>query len=89
MRTPNLGSVNYAPGDPPQDAAEMQRFLREELPKIQAAINLLAEGFDPVTYVAPPKPRKGMRRYADGTSWNPGSGEGLYRYNGTVWVLLG
>ncbi len=29
--------------------------------------------------------RKGMLAYADGTNWNPGSGEGLYRYNGSIW----
>lgn len=66
----------------------MQRFLRDELQKIGDALGLLAEGFDPVTYTAPGKPRKGMRRYADGTSWNPGSGAGLYSFNGTTWILV-
>lgn len=88
MRTPNLGTVFYAPGDPPADPKELQRFLREELQKIAGAIQLLADGFDPVVYVAPAKPRKGMRRYADGTSWNPSGGAGLYMYNGSAWVLV-
>ena len=25
--------------------------------------------------------------YADGVNWNPGSGEGIYTYNGSSWVL--
>lgn len=29
---------------------------------------------------APDKPRQGRCYYADGTNWNPGSGEGLYLY---------
>ena len=35
------------------------------------------------------KPRKGYVVYADGVNWNPGSGEGLYRYDGTAWKFIG
>ena len=35
--------------------------------------------------VAPPKPRDGMVAYADGTNWNPGSGEGFYGRYGSAW----
>lgn len=35
------------------------------------------------------KPREGMVRYADGTNWNPGSGKGMYYYNGTTWIFMG
>lgn len=38
---------------------------------------------------APERPRKGLVVYADGSTWNPGSGEGVYRYNGSAWVFLG
>ena len=32
----------------------------------------------------------GMIVYADGTTWNPGSGEGIYYYNSSgSWVQLG
>ena len=44
--------------------------------------------FDVLTSV-PEKPRRGLIVYADGTGWNPGSGEGLYRFNGSTWVFLG
>ena len=39
---------------------------------------------------APDKPRIGRAYYADGTNWDPGSGEGLYIYKSSAtWVLLG
>lgn len=87
MRTPNIGTAFYAPGNPPTDAAEMQRFLRDELQKIAAAVQALALGHLDKTYVAPTKPRDGDVRYADGTSWAPGV-KGLYMHNGTTWVLI-
>jgi hypothetical protein len=89
MRTPNLGSVAYTPDDPPADPAQLQRFLRDELRKISAAIQLLALGHIDKTHVAPAKPRDGYIRLADGTNWNPGSGQGVYVYYGAAWHFLG
>jgi hypothetical protein len=40
-------------------------------------------------FVAPPKPQEGDITYADGVSWDPGSGEGIYAYESGGWVLLG
>ena len=34
------------------------------------------------------KPRNGDIRYADGTNWNPGSGEGIYAYTNDAWAKL-
>lgn len=44
-----------------------------------------------VLYAEPSKVRAGMVVYADGTTWNPGSGQGLYRRNvaNSAWVFLG
>ena len=40
-------------------------------------------------YVISELKRLGDVRYADGTDWNPVSGgEGIYFYNGTLWVKL-
>lgn len=88
VRTTTNASVQYTPAQPPENAAEMRRFVFEENLKIAAAINALALGHLDVAYVAPAKPRTGNVRIADGTSWNPGSGYGLYVYNGTAWVLV-
>lgn len=89
MRTPNLGSISYSPNQVPDDPAALPMFLREELAYIAAQIRLLALGHIDVQYAEDTKPRRGDIRYADGAAWNPGSGEGLYRYNGTTWVFLG
>lgn len=43
-----------------------------------------------VLYVSPTKLQPGMIVYADGVSWNPGAGEGLYRRTlAGAWVLVG
>lgn len=89
MKPTNSSTTSYQPGDPPDDPAQLQRFLREELAKLKVAHDALAAGFDPVVTAPPPKPRPGMRRNADGTQWNPGSGAGLYRFDGTTWKFLG
>lgn len=31
--------------------------------------------------------RVGLRAYANGTDWNPGSGAGYYHWTGSVWAL--
>lgn len=41
------------------------------------------------TYVQPTKRFDGLTVYADGTSWNPGSGEGVYTYYAAAWHKLG
>lgn len=91
MRASNLGSVSYSPGDPPADPVQLQRFLRDELQKIGAAMQALAAGHLDRQSTAPLKMRDGDIRYADGTNWNPGSGVGIYYFKGatSAWVLLG
>lgn len=91
MRTPNIGTAFYALGDPPSDPAQLQRFLRDELQKISAAIQALALGHLDRSNVAPPKPRDGDVRYADGTNFKPNGtgGAGIWYYNGTTWTQLG
>lgn len=43
-----------------------------------------------VHHAEPDKPRAGHVYYADGTNWNPGSGEGVYYYtSGSTWAILG
>jgi hypothetical protein len=39
--------------------------------------------------VAPATPQIGLLAYADGVAWNPGSGEGYYRWTGTAWKYVG
>lgn len=75
-----------------------------EHPDVMRAVTWMQSVFDVMTrrlnspselrlepqYVAPTKPRAGMLVYADGTSWNPGSGEGVYRFSlAAAWVYIG
>lgn len=39
-------------------------------------------------HTAPERPRDGDLFSADGTDWDPGSGSGLYRYEGGSYVKL-
>ena len=90
VRAPNLGTVNYTPGQVPTDPADLPRYLREEFDRIAAAVALLAAGHLDKQTVAPLKPRDGDVRYAAGApGWNPGSGQGIYYFNGTIWKFLG
>ena len=89
MRTGNSSAAFYAPGVPPSDPDALRRFLQDELVKIQAAIAGLAAGHLDKSYAAPAKPREGDIRYADGATWNPGSGQGIYAYYGAAWHFLG
>lgn len=82
--------AKYTPGSIPRDdLSALVRYLTEELQNIAAVISELADGHLDEVHVEPEKPREGDLRIADGTNWNPGSGAGMYRYNGTSWVLLG
>ena len=44
-----------------------------------------------VGQVEPPPEYKrvGLLCFADGAAWNPGSGQGYYRYTGTAWSFVG
>ena len=89
MRNASTNAISYQPGDPPADPAQLQRYLREEQLKWKAALDALADGFAPVVYAPPARPRDGMYRNADGIEWDPGSGAGLYRYGAGAWHFLG
>lgn len=87
--------MSYTPSAPPRlDTLESQRIFQWLERELIAISRNEAEELDSlwfrILYVAPEKPRAGLVVYADGTTWNPGSGEGLYRYSlGATWVHLG
>lgn len=89
MRPNNNNAATYQPGEPPNDPSLLPRFLNEELTKLKAALDAIADGFAPVVYAYPAKPRAGMLRNFDGVTINPGSGAGLYRFDGSSWIFLG
>lgn len=89
MRLPSIASAFYAPTEPPEDAELFRYWIKDELLKVSGVLDILAAGHIEKTYAAPAKPRDGDIRYADGTTWNPGSGAGVYYFNGSIWKLLG
>lgn len=89
MQSLNSNSVFYSPSIVPSDVNQLQSYINIELNAIKTAINLLAAGHLDMSYAAPTKPRDGDIRFADGTTWNPGSGKGFYGYYTSAWHFLG
>ena len=78
-------SIRYVPTVTPSTSEELPKYVKKELNSVSDAINNQADGHIEKTHVEPPRPREGDIRYADGTNWNPGQGENLYYFDGTVW----
>ena len=74
----------------PADAAEWRRWVEREFQKLEQELTSAQQlmRLAPTT-ATPDKPRDGDIRYADGTNWNPFSGEGFYGYYAGSWVKLG
>lgn len=69
---------------------QVPQFLYEELNRLATEINQIQQGIvlDELN-VAPSRPVAGLTVRADGTNWNPGSGQGVYTYYGGAWNKLG
>lgn len=78
--------MSYAPGPLPKRGG-LASYVAAELRKLA---NLLA---DPLTFdelhAAPSKLYTGLTVLADGTDWDPGSGQGVYTYYASAWHKLG
>lgn len=79
--------MSYTPLPLPREYEALLATLQDELDRISDAIALLRKF--PELHVAPSKPESGVIYYADGTDWDPGSGKGLYYYDGSSYNLLG
>ena len=80
----------YEPGPLPLDDKDLGVYVVTELKRLGNTIlnqtHLRAER----THVEPKRPRGGDIVYADGTNWDPGSGEGIYFFkeSTSTWVQL-
>lgn len=71
----------------PADQNELAQYIINELRRLSSVVlNQAIFRLEP-THVVPTNPRKGDIRYADGSDWDPGDGEGIYWY-GTSWTKL-
>ena len=91
-RQRGLRKTRYTPGRVPVQGAELGRFLQGELERINDGLE------SPFTHqlleklnAEPARKLVGTAQiaYADGTNWDPGSGEGIYAYYGGAWHKLG
>ena len=81
----------YTPKPPPRlDPAmfALYDYLEQELQDISRQFAETRELDLRQSYREPDRPREGMVVYADGSSWNPGRGEGIYFYDGAAWRWL-
>jgi hypothetical protein len=67
---------------------QLLAYVREELRSIAKESSETTTLELRLIYAAPTRPREGMLVAADGTSWNPGGGKGIYAYLGGAWVKL-
>ena len=74
----------YAPGHVPDAAtqAELEAVSRETENPSVVTFTLAVQA------AAPAQVFDGLMVYADGTAWDPGSGEGIYAYYNSTWNKL-
>lgn len=75
-------------GDP-KDSQQFLEWVLDEFGKVQNGMFDLDSIRFVTQYRAPTKPRTGDTLLADGSSWNPGSGAGVYTYYAAAWHKLG
>lgn len=83
--------MSYVPGVPPASlsTADIMAYVQQELEAIARATRETTDLIVAPLHVEPVKPRDGLLVLADGTDWDPGSGEGAYVYYAGVWNFLG
>lgn len=94
---PTKGAIlGYKPEAPPADLPpSAQRYLDTELHRVAGVLQALLSPALPDMLrlkpmaTEPPAPAAPMIVYTEGTTWNPGSGQGYYYWNGVAWTPLG
>lgn len=84
-------STTWQPSLVPDAAGKLRDWLERELRAIKEAweAEKPSERLQ-IRHAEPQRLREGMLVYADGSDWDPGSGEGVYRYStGGTWEFLG
>jgi hypothetical protein len=80
--------VSYTPAPTLAKTVEdLRRWATLELQRVSVSFRAAQTPTIPVLYEAPAKPVTGQHAIADGTSWNPGSGRGLYYFDGS-WKFI-
>jgi hypothetical protein len=81
--------LRFEPTLCPTSIEDLPTFIDNMFLEIRAVIEVVRDGHLDVSNTAPINPQQGDIRYADGTNWNPGAGEGIYFRNAAgAWVKL-
>ena len=79
----------YEPGSPPDNLDDLPIYIVTEFKRLSDILFNQATFRLERSHSVPGRPRAGDIRYFDGTDADPvGGGEGIYFYNGTLWVKL-
>lgn len=94
MATGILTGVRYIPEPPPSPndpdfQSKLVAYLKREYEKIAEALRGASVFTFDEQFVAIDKPQEGDTLLADGTSWNPGAGQGVYTYYNGAYHKLG
>ncbi len=69
--------------------SDLRTWISNELLRVSNAFTTTSQTTTiPVITAAPSKPQIGQVVFADGTSWNPNNGRGLYYYDTGGWVKI-
>lgn len=82
--------IAYKPGNISTNLETFPLQLQEELGRISAVLQVILASLPlDERNAAPNKIWDGMLVRADGTNWDPGSGQGVYCYYNSAWNFLG
>lgn len=68
---------------------ELALYVQQELQRVNQAFILVLPATLQELHEEPQRPRTGLIALADGTDWNPGTGQGVYCYYNSTWNKLG
>ena len=79
----------YNPNPVPDNTEDLPKYIFDELLRLQGSLEENPISYIEVKNAAPDRIKQGDIVYADGSNWNPGSGEGIYFRNAAgSWVKL-
>lgn len=88
MRSTESSTFRYIARTPPFDSKQLPTFINDELQRIGLSVNYALDGQFELQTAAPPKPRPGMIRFADGANWIPGHGAGPFFRTDSGWLPM-
>ena len=79
-----MSRYDWEPPPLSSDPAKLREYLEREFQRIGLALDALYDGEMETQRTAPFRPRYGTIVVAEPGGWNPGSGPGVYSYEGTT-----